>query len=153
MYDGQLHDLTAALISGMRDLAERQDVSWDLIRGADAAGAGPRDAQGLRTVVDRVIPQVAEDLQQLVFGEPGGDDPLILTEPSPLARYGHLQLLTQLSDFAAPRRRAVWLILPQLRGRHGPLVDREPLQLGSHGQFLMWRQDSGLAAAPAKEVR
>ena len=99
------------------------------------------------------MPDIWEELRQKVFGEPGGDDPLILTEPSPLARYGHLKLLTQLSDFAAPRRRAVWLILPQLRGQHGPLVDREPLQLGSHGQFLMWKQDSGLAAVYGKEVR
>lgn len=153
VYDGNIHDLTAALISAMRELAGRQGVSWDLIRGADAADAGPRDAQGLRTVVDRVIPQLREDLRQKVFGEPGGEDPLILTEPSPLARYGHLKLLTELSDFSARRRRPVWLILPQLRGQHGPLIDREPLQLGSHGQFLMWKQDSGLATAPAKEVR
>lgn len=153
VYDGHIHDLTAALIAGMRDLAGRQGVSWDLIRGADAADAGPRDVQGLRTVVDRVIPQLREDLRQRVFGEPGGQDPLILTEPSPLARYGHLKLLTELSDFSARRRRPVWLILPQLRGQHGPLIDREPLQLGSHGQFLLWKQDSGLAAAPAKETR
>ncbi len=153
VYDGHLLDLTAALISGMRELAQRQGVSWDLIRGADAATAGPRDAQGLRTVVDRVLPQLAEDLRQKVFGEPGGEQPLILTEPSPLARYGHLNLLTQLSDFAAPRRRAVWLILPQLRGQHGPLVDREPLQLGSPGQFLVFKQNSGLSAAQHKEVR
>jgi len=153
VYDGQLHDLTAALISGMRDLAQRQGVSWDLIQGADAADASPRDAQGLRIVVDRVMPHLWEDLKQKVFGEPGGENPLILTEPSPFARYGHLQLLTQLSDFTAKRQRPVWLILPQLRGQHGSLIDRQPLQLGSHRQFLVWKQDSGLAAVHAKEVR
>lgn len=153
VYDGQLLDLTAALIAGMRDLAQRQGASWDRIRGADAADASPRDVQGLRIVVDRVMPHLWEELKQKAFGEPGGDDPLILTEPSPFARYGHLQLLTQLSDFTAKRQRPVWLILPQLRGQHGPLVDREPLQLGSHGQFLMWKQNSDLAAAHAKEAR
>ncbi|MCB1286340.1 MAG: BREX system serine/threonine kinase PglW [Mycobacterium sp.] len=153
IYDGHIHDLTAALIAGMRDLAQRQGVSWDLIRGADAADAGPRDAQGLRTVVDRVIPQLWSDLEQKVFTDSGETGPLILTEASPLARYDHLNLLTKLGDLSAPRRRPVWLILPQLRGQHGPLVDRKPIQLGSPSQFLMWTQNPDLAALAAKGSR
>jgi hypothetical protein len=153
VYDGQLHDLTAALIAAMRDLAERQGVSWDLIRGADAAEAGTRDAHGLRAVVDRVIPRLWDQLQQNVFGEPGGDAPLILTEASPLARYGHLDVLARLADLPAPRRRPVWLILPQVRGQHGPLVDRKPIQLGSPGQFVGWRQGADLAVVDTKGVR
>jgi len=153
VYGGQRYDLTAALIARMRELADRQGVSWELIRGADAAGAGSRDAQGLRTVVERIIPQLREQLHTKVFNEPTDAGPLILTEASPLARYGHLDVLTQLADLAAPRRRPVWLILPQLRGQHGPLVDRKPLQLGSPGQFLMWRSAPDLTATPTTGAR
>ena len=140
-YGGQLHDVTAALITGMRELATQQGVPWDLVRTADAVDAAPRDAQGLRAVVDRVLPQLWESLRQAVFDSPATDSPLILTEVSPLARYGHLDVLAKLSDLSAARRRPVWLVLPQLRGQIGPLVDRKPIQLGSPGgQFLTWRQ-------------
>ncbi|MEI8084362.1 MAG: BREX system serine/threonine kinase PglW, partial [Actinomycetes bacterium] len=140
-YGGQLHDVTAALIAGMRELATQQGVPWDLVRSADAVDAAPRDAQGLRAVVDRVLPKLWESLRQEVFDCPATDQPLILTEVSPLARYGHLDVLAKLSDLSAARRRPVWLVLPQLRGQIGPLVDRKPIQLGSPGgQFVTWRQ-------------
>ena len=139
-YDGQVQDFTADLIAAMRDLAQRQGVSWDLIRGADAAEAGSRDAQGLRTVVDRVMPSMWETLRHSIFDGEASVRPLILTEVSPLARYGYLDVLAKLSDLAAPRRRPVWLVLPQLRGQHGAMVDRKPIQLGApSGQFLVWR--------------
>jgi serine/threonine protein kinase len=139
-YDGQVVDVTAALIEAMRELAEQQGVSWDLIRGADAAEPGSRDARGLRAVVDRVVPQLTERLQRSVFDGAESRQPLILTEVSPLARYGHLDVLARLSDLPAPRQRPVWVVLPQLRGQRGALVDRRPIQLGSpSGQFVLWR--------------
>ncbi len=147
-YNGHVIDVTAQLIAAMRDLAARQGVSWDLIRGADAADAGSRDARGLRAVVDRVVPQLWEQLQQAVFEGPNSHQPLILTEVSPLARYGHLDVLAKLSDLSAPRRRPVWVVLPQLRGQQGALVDRKPIQLGSPGgQFLVWMQAPDLVPA------
>ena len=72
------------------------------------------------------------------------DRPLILAEVSPLARYGHLDVLAELSDFTARRRRPIWLVLPQLRGRRGALVDGKTVQLGSPGQFLPWLQPADL---------
>jgi serine/threonine protein kinase len=147
-YSGQVVDVTAQLIAAMRELAARQGVSWDLIRGADAADPGSRDARGLRAVVDRVVPQLWEKLQQAVFEDPSSDQPLILTEVSPLARYGHLDVLAKLSDLSAPRRRPVWVVLPQLRGQQGALVDRKPIQMGSPGgQFMVWRQGPALVPA------
>jgi hypothetical protein len=148
VYDGEVLDVTAALIAAMRELADTQGISWDLIRGADAADAGSRDARGLRAVVDRVVPQLWERLQRTVFDGPASDAPLILTEVSPLARYGHLDVLARLSDLSAPRRRPLWVVLPQLRGQQGALVDRKPIQLGSPGgQFLVWRQAPDLVPA------
>lgn len=139
-YGGEVLDITTRLITVMRELAERQGVSWDLIRSADAAAPGSRDARGLRAVIDRVMPQLAGELRASVFDGPGRVEPLILTEVSPLARYGHLDILAELSDLSAPRRRPVWVLLPQLRGQTGALVDRKPMQLGSPGQFVVWRE-------------
>ncbi len=139
-YDGGLIDVTTELITGMQQLADERGIPWDLIREADAAEAAARDAQGLRAVIDRVAPVLREKLHTAVFDGPRSSAPLILTEVSPLARYGHLDLLATLSDLAAPRRRPVWVVLPQLRGQVGALVDRKPIQLGSPGgQFVLWR--------------
>ncbi|MES3637281.1 BREX system serine/threonine kinase PglW [Mycobacterium intracellulare] len=139
-YGGELVDVTARLIAAMRDLAAQQGISWDLIRGADAAEATSRDARGLRAVIDRVVPALWTELHAAVFTGETSAKPLILAEVSPLARYGHLDILAKLSDLAAPRRRPVWVVLPQLRGQLGALVDRKPIQLGSPGgQFLVWR--------------
>ena len=145
VHDGELLDITGALITSMRELSTRQGVSWDLVRSADAPEASNRDAQGLRTVVSRVMPQLWESLQHRVFDGEMSDQPLILTDASPLARYGHLEVLAKLSDLSAPRRRPVWLVVPQLRGLHGALVDRKPIQLGSPSQFILWRQTPDLA--------
>lgn len=141
-YRAQIVDVTTHLIAAMRTLAEQQGVSWELVRGADAAETGTVDARGLRAVIDRVVPQLWTELQAAVFdGEPT-NAPLILTEVSPLARYDHMDVLARLSDLAAPRRRPVWVVLPQLPGRAGASVDRKPIQLGSPGgQFVLWRAD------------
>jgi len=139
-HGGQVVDVTGRLIAAMRSFAEQQGVSWDLVRGADAADATPLDASGLRAVIDRVVPQLWAELQAAVFDSETNSAPLILTEVSPLARYGHLDVLAKLSDLAAPRRRPVWVVLPQLRGQTGALVDRKPIQLGTPGgQFVLWR--------------
>lgn len=139
-HGGLMVDVTSRLIAAMRTLSEQQGVSWDLIRGADAAESGTLDARGLRAVIDRVVPLLWAELQAAVFGGDTDSAPLILTEVSPLARYGHLDVLAKLSDLAAPRRRPVWVVLPQLRGQTGALVDRKPIQLGSPGgQFVLWR--------------
>ncbi|CDO20640.1 protein kinase [Mycolicibacterium mageritense DSM 44476 = CIP 104973] len=147
-HGGQLLDVTTRLIGAMRNLAAQQGVSWDLIRGADAAESGSRDARGLRAVIDRVVPQLWAELHAAVFDGESSRDPLILTEISPLARYGHLEVLAKLSDLSAPRRRPVWAVLPQLRGQVGALVDRKPVQLGSPGgQFVVWREAPGVVPA------
>jgi hypothetical protein len=147
-YDGHLLDITTRLIDAMRKLASQQGISWELIRSADAAEAGTVDARGLRVVIDRVVPELWEDLRADVFDGDPRTHPLILTEVSPLARYGHLDVLAKLSDLSAPRRRPVWVILPQLRGQHGALVDRKPIQLGSPGgQFIVWRPAVDLVPA------
>ncbi|MEV4238015.1 BREX system serine/threonine kinase PglW [Nocardia sp. NPDC049737] len=139
-FNGVIVDVTGEIIAAMRELAEARGVPWDLVRGADAAAEGSRDAHGLRAVLDQVMPPLVARLEStVVSGEPTGSGPVILTELSPLARYGHMDLLARLSDLSARRRRPVWAILPQIRGQRGALVDGKPIQLGSPGgQFVTW---------------
>lgn len=159
-YDGQIVDVTGEVIAAMHRLADERGISWDLVRGADAAAAASRDAKGLKVLVDSVMPELRERLEAAVFtpaqlDAPGGDGaggadgadgaggPLILTEPSPLARYGYMNVLAGLSDLTAPRRRPVWIVLPQLHGRRGAMVDGTPIQLGAPGgQFVTWTSEA-----------
>ncbi len=138
-YGAELVDVTGEIVGTMRALAEERGISWDLVRGADAALKGTRDAKGLRVLVDTVMPEMRERLDAAVFRCAQGTPPLILVEPSPLARYGYMGVLAALADLTAPRRRPVWLVLPQVHGRRGAVVDGMPVQLGAPGgQFVAW---------------
>ncbi|MFI8772643.1 BREX system serine/threonine kinase PglW [Gordonia sp. NPDC062954] len=140
-HHGELLDVTGAIVTKMREFSSAKGLPWDLVRSADAAESGTRDARGLRAVLDQVMPQFRTELEQQVFSDdvPPGSGPLILRELSPLARYGYLDVLAHLSDLSAPRRRPVWVVVPQLRGQRGAMVDGKPIQLGSPGgQFVVW---------------
>lgn len=137
-YEGTVLDVTSLLIDEMQNLVTSQvKLTWEMVRSADAAQPGSREAQGLRALVERVLPTLGERIDTEVFGgDRAGTGPLILTELSPLARYGHLNMVARWSDLAARRARAVWTVLPQLSWMRGALVDSKPLQLGSNGQFV-----------------
>jgi hypothetical protein len=157
-YGGALLDLTGMLIGEMKATAEATGLPWELVRAADAAAPGSRDDRGLRALVERALPAVTGRVDELVFGDGhGGRGPVILTEPSPLARYGHLNVIARWSDLGARRRRPVWLVLPQLSWMRGAVVDGKPLQLGSAGQFVeldaewLGRERGELGMATANE--
>jgi serine/threonine protein kinase len=137
-FDARTVDITGLMIGEMKATAEEVGLPWDLVRSADAAAPGTRDARGLQALVERVVPRVTAHIDDLVLGgatsEP--DRPVILTELSPLARYGHLGLVARWSDLAAKRSRPVWVLLPQMSWMRGAIVDGKPLQLGSNGQFV-----------------
>jgi hypothetical protein len=61
---------------------------------------------------------------------------VVLTEIAPLARYGHLALLSRWTDLAARRPNAIWVIVPQLPGSRGAIIDKRPLPLAAPGQFF-----------------
>lgn len=138
-HQGEILDVTGAIIDAMRAFSSERGVPWDLVRSADAAAAGSKDARGLRAVLEQVMPRVCAGLEERVFGDAAQPRPLVLTEVSPLARYGYLDVLARLADLSAPRRRPVWVVLPQMRGQRGALVDGQPIQLGSPGgQFVVY---------------
>ncbi|MEU7216937.1 BREX system serine/threonine kinase PglW [Nocardia iowensis] len=138
-YCGDILDVAGAMVAEIRGFTDGR-VPWPDVLTADAANAVPRDARGLRTVVDRVTPVILDRIDAKVFTEPASARPLILTELGPLARYGFLQRVGRWSDLTAPRRRPIWVILPELHQIRGAQVDGLPIQLGSPtGQFVEYR--------------
>ena len=129
-------DVTGVLIDAMRTQAAEVGLPWDLVQAADAAPAGSRDAAGLAALVQRSLPAVTEAIAAAVSGAPDGTRPVVLAEIAPLARYGHLAMLSQWTDLAARRPQAIWVVIPQLPGSQGAIVDRRPLPLAAPGQFF-----------------
>lgn len=151
-FDGHRIDVTGLIIDEMQQVASQTNLPWDLVRSADAAAPGSRDARGLHALVERVLPKITDRIDEAVFGDStsGNSGPVILTELSPLARYGHLGVVARWSDLAAKRARATWVVVPQLSRRRGALVDSKPLQLGSNGQFV--DVDPGWLTAQEKQL-
>ena len=140
-YQGDIVDVTGILIDAMRSFAAERGIGWAKIQTADAPNPRPQDAKGLSAVVAQVMPKVDATINALAFEGDPTDNPLILTELSPLARYDHMELLARLSDLGAARVRPVWLVLPQVRGQKDASVDGRPMQLGSPGgQVFVWDQ-------------
>ena len=129
-------DVTGVLIDAMRAQAAEVGLPWDLVQAADAAPPGSRDAAGLAALVQRSLPAVEDAIGVALSGAPDGTRPTVLTEIAPLARYGHLAMLSQWTDLAARRPQAIWVIVPQLPGSQGAIVDKRPLPLAAPGQFF-----------------
>jgi serine/threonine protein kinase len=129
-------DVTGLLIDAMRAQAAEVGLPWNLIQAADAAPAGSRDAAGLAALVQRSLPAVEDAINAALSGAPNGTRPVVLTEVAPLARYGHLGLLAQWTDLAVRRPQAIWVVVPQLPGNQGAVVDKRPLPLAAPGQFF-----------------
>lgn len=149
-YGARVLDLTGVLVGALRDRARAAGVPWDAVRAADAARPGTRDALGLAVLVEQSLPDVEQAVASAAAEAPEGGWPLVLVDLAPLARYGHLNLLSRWTDLTARRRQAVWAVVPQLVGNHGPLVDGRPLPLAAPGQFLRlnaeWFADPGVTA-------
>ncbi|MFK5634037.1 BREX system serine/threonine kinase PglW [Ornithinimicrobium sp. LYQ103] len=129
-------DLTEVLLRAVRTQAEAIGMKWATVQAADAAEPGSRPALGLSALVERALPAVTETIERVMNDSSGADRPILLTEASPLARYDRLGVLTQWTDLTRPRQQAVWLVVPQLRHVHGPVLDGRPVRLNSPGQFL-----------------
>ena len=112
-------DVTGVLIDAMRAQAAEVGLPWDLVQAADAAPAGSRDAAGLTALVQRSLPAVEDAIDAALSGAPDGTRPVVLTEIAPLARYGHLAMLSQWTDLAARRPQAIWVDRPAATGQPG----------------------------------
>ncbi len=134
-YGATVIDLTSVLLDTLRTVSAAANMPWDLVRAADAERASSRPRRGLEELVRRSWPEVEAAVERaLAAGDV--DKPVLLAEASPLARYDNIALLARWTDLAAPRRRAVWLLVPQLGGNHGPLIDGRPIPLAAPSQFV-----------------
>jgi serine/threonine protein kinase len=140
-FGAMLVDVTQVLIEAMRAQAAEVGLPWDMVQAADAAPQGSRDATGLAALVQRSLPALEAAIDTAASGVPEGTRPVLLTEVAPLARYGRLALLSQWADLAARRPQAIWVLVPQLSGSQGAIIDKRPLPLAAPGQFF--RLDAG----------
>jgi len=125
-------NVTEVLLGELRKSATKHKMDWSIIESADAAPPASTAGRGLAKFVADSTPAIVEAVEDAM--EAGS--PVLLTDAGPLARYGHLNLLTQWTDLTRPRHQAVWLVVPQIGRSHGPRLDGEPLALNSPSQFL-----------------
>ena len=129
-------DVTQILIDAMREQAAAAGLPWETVRAADAAPPGSRDATGLAVLVQRSVPALDAAIDKACEGAPEGSRPVLLTEIGPLARYGQLAILAPRADLATRRAQAIWVVIPQLQGNQGAVIDGRPLPLAAPGQFF-----------------
>jgi serine/threonine protein kinase len=135
-FGAKVVDVTQVLIDAMKAQATEFGLGWDFVQAADAAPDGTRDADGLKVLVKRSLPAVEAAITTALSEVPDGTRPVLLTDVAPLARYGHLNILGPWADLATRRPQAIWVLVPQLPGIHGALIDRRPLPLAAPGQFM-----------------
>jgi serine/threonine protein kinase len=135
-YGAETVDLTATLLSALRSAAEEAGVPWATVLHADAAAPGTRDAAGLRALLGTALSAIDSAISEATTRATRGTSVVLLTEAGPLARYDELSRLAHWTDLTTPRGQAIWLLVPQLGGSQGPLVDGRPLPLAAPGQFL-----------------
>lgn len=142
-YGADVLDVSATLIEAMRTLAAQRGLPWPAALAADAEPVSSRAGQGLRGLVAASLPVVERALTQSLTpsGEPESR-PLLLTDAGLLVRYDALKsTLGPWLDLATPRRRALWLVVPQLYASQGAIVDGRPLPLAAPGQFVRLNAD------------
>ncbi len=152
-FGAEVVDVTQVLIDAMKAQAAEFGLDWEFVQAADAAPAGTRDAEGLSVLVTRSLPGVEAAISAAAAAQPEGTRPVLLTDVAPLARYSHLNLLGPWADLATRRPQAIWVLVPQLAGAHGPLIDRRPLPLAAPAQFMRLDPDwiGAHARVPAAE--
>jgi serine/threonine protein kinase len=138
-YAASVVDVTGELLGALRKASEGV-VPWEQVRAADAEGESSRGRRGLNELVRRSWPEVEAAVER-ALADGDADTPVLLTEAAPLARYDNVGLLARWTDLAAPRRRAVWLVVPQLGGNHGPVIDGRPVPLAAPNQFVALDND------------
>ena len=152
-FDAKVVDVTQVLIDAMKVQATEFGLDWGFVQAADAAPTGTRDADGLSVLVERSLPAIEEAIKAAAAGQPEGTRPVLLTEVAPLARYGHLNMLSPWADLATRRPQAIWVLVPQLAGSYGALIDRRPLPLAAPAQFMRLDPDwiTAHASVPVPE--
>ncbi len=129
-------DVTAILLARLRELGH----PWEVIVAADNGISGDQDFDVLIQLVQHdVMPAIATALEV--------DKPVLITEADPLARYGQLRLLQELSDATRPRPAARLLLVPARRP-DPVLLDGQPVPLTSRAAQSLWLPDAWIEQPP-----
>ncbi len=138
-FDGVELDLSGVLLDALHETAERFKMDWAVVLDADAADSESRPGQGLRRLIAESLPAVDTAIDSATESSSGL--PLVLLDASLLARYDALGRLSSLMDLSTRRKSAVWLVVPQLHGSIGPIVDGRSLPLTAPNQYVQVPSD------------
>ena len=138
-FDAVTLDLTHTLMDALHATAAAAGLPWDVVLGADADQPGSRAHNGLRALVERSLPSVRATIETTLQEAAGR--PVALLDASLLARYDALGMLAGWMDLSTPRPTAVWLVVPQLHGNIGPMVDGHSLPLTAPNQYVSVPRD------------
>ncbi|MBB02269.1 MAG: hypothetical protein CMJ47_06460 [Planctomyces sp.] len=124
-YPLQLVDLEGLLLKALREAADQANVDWNLVLQTDAQ-PNQGDWDKLMLLVSRAMPAVKQQLFS-------ADKTMLLVYPGLLARYGQMDLLSELSQKVgrADGIPGLWLLIP---GDHQAMVDGKPVPLIGPGQ-------------------
>ena len=129
-------DVTALMLERLRAL----DYPWQAIVDADKASAADADFRSLLELFEhQVVPAIEEIL--------GGDDPILITEAAPLARYNQMRVLQRLTDQTARRPGARLLLLP-VRRPDAAMLDNQQVPLTSPSSQRLWLPEAWITASP-----
>jgi len=125
-------DVTAILLTQLRALG----FPWEAVVAADNGSPSDVDFRGLTDLVrHHVVPAVEQAIAD------AADRPVLITEAAPLARYGQLRLLQELTDLTRPRPAARLLLVPARRPEPA-MLDDVPLPLTSPASQALWLPDA-----------
>ena len=132
-FDATTVDLTGVLLDALRAASAEAGLPWELVRAADAEGAGSRGRRGLDELVRRSWPRIEDAVEKALGCRPrAGPADRGLTARA-LRQHGAAVAVVRPR---MPRGASVWLVLPQLAANHGPLVDGRPVPLAAPSQYV-----------------
>jgi hypothetical protein len=128
-------DITALLIDRLRAAG----YPWEAVIAADTGTPTDPDFRSLVEMVQYdVLPAIEQALDT--------DQPVLITEAAPLARYGQLRLLQELADPTHPRPGAR-LLLIAARRLDPAMLDDAQLPLTAPASQSLWLHDTWIAPA------
>lgn len=121
-YGVEPFNVTTKLIAELRSIATKFGIEWQFLLGVDADAPDSPDRKKLADLVERAVDSMWEPVLQ-------SNEPLLLTDIAPLARYGLLDRIETLTDLGTPRPAARWVIVPRQMSVGAPTIEGKPVPL------------------------
>jgi len=137
-------DVARMVIESARDLADRDEVPWEVVLDADAAARNSADWNNLTELIREAM---QPRWQQAMVSE----HPLLVVNAGPLVRYGLDAELSTLTDVGATRPAARWLLVAHSRSIPIPRLEGKPVPLGPSGVLDLPPDLDLLSAFPAAQ--